>query len=62
MQNLIKLINDLEPELIEIVTEVISKEREYSDYLRPRGVKEEIMGIIEKYACSSLENTEKEGN
>ena len=49
-EKLIELINKLDPELQMIVAEVIEKEREFLDMLRPRGVKEEIRDIIDKYA------------
>lgn len=47
---LIELIKKLDPELQMVVAEVIEKEREYLDMLKPRGVKEEIRDIIDKYA------------
>ena len=47
---LIELINKLDPELQMIVAEVVEKEREYLDMLKPRGVKQDIKDIIDKYA------------
>ena len=49
-EKLLEIIKKLDPTIKEIVAEVIEKEREYLDYLRPRGVKEEIRDIIEKYS------------
>lgn len=51
---LIELIKDLDPELQAIVAEVIEKEREYLDMLKPRGVKNDIRDIIDKYARYGL--------
>lgn len=48
-ENLIQLIKNLDPEIQVIVAEVIEKEREYLDMLKPRGVKEDIRDIIDKY-------------
>lgn len=53
-EKLLELIKQIDPTLQEIVIEVIEKEREYIDYLKPRGVKEEIRDIIDKYAKSEL--------
>lgn len=49
-EKLIELIKNLDPELQMVVAEVIEKEREYLDMLKPRGVKEDIRDIIDKYA------------
>jgi len=53
-EKLLELIKQIDPTLQEIVIEVIEKEREYIDYLRPRGIKEEIRDIIDKYAKAEL--------
>jgi hypothetical protein len=49
-EKLIELIRQLDPDMQELVTEVIEKERDYIDLLRPRGVKEDIRDIIDKHA------------
>ncbi len=51
---LLDLLSSLEPDLKMIVAEVIEKEREYLDMLKPRGIKEEIRDIIDKYARHGL--------
>jgi hypothetical protein len=51
---LMELITRLDPELKMIVAEVIEKEREYLDMLKPRGVKQDIKDIIDKYARYGL--------
>jgi cell division protein FtsB len=53
-EKLIELIKQLDPELQVLVAEVIEKEREYLDYLRPRGVVEEIRDLVDKYAKEDL--------
>lgn len=55
---LLKLIQRLDPELQQLVAEVIEKEREYIDYLKPRGVKEDIRDLIDKYAKYGLGNND----
>lgn len=45
-----ELIRQLDPEIQELVGEVIMLEREYLDLLKPRGVKEDIRDVIDKYA------------
>ena len=52
--NLLGLIRQLDPELQEIVTEVIMLERESLDMLKPRGVKEKIRDVVDKYARLGL--------
>jgi hypothetical protein len=49
-EKLFELIKNLEPDLRELVVEVIEKEREYIDYLKPKGIKEDIRELIDKYA------------
>jgi hypothetical protein len=51
---LMELIKNLDPELQMIVAEVIEKEREYLDMLKPRGVKQDIKEIIDRYARHGL--------
>jgi uncharacterized protein YaaR (DUF327 family) len=53
-EKLLELIKQLDPELRELVAEVIEKEREYLDYLKPRGVVEEIRDLIDRYAKDDL--------
>lgn len=49
-EKLLPLIRKLSPDLQELVAEVIEKEREYIDLLKPRGVKEDIRDLIDKHA------------
>jgi hypothetical protein len=49
-EKLLALIKQLDPDLHELVAEVIEKEREYIDLQKPRGVKEDIRDLIEKHA------------
>lgn len=49
-ERLVELIGELDPEIQELVAEVILLEREYLDMLRPRGVKEKIRDAIDKHA------------
>jgi uncharacterized protein YaaR (DUF327 family) len=49
-EKLLELIKQLDPDLQELVAEVIEKEREYIDLLKPRGVKEDIRDLIDKHA------------
>lgn len=49
-EKLFELIKQLDPDLQELVAEVIEKEREYIDLIKPRGVKEDIRDIIDKHA------------
>lgn len=49
-EKLIELIKQLDPDLQEIVIEVIEKERDYLDYQKPKGIKDEIRDIIDRYA------------
>jgi cell division protein FtsB len=53
-EKLLVLIKKLEPELQEVVAEVIEKEREYLDFLKPRGVVEEIRDLIDRHAKEDL--------
>ncbi len=53
-EKLIELIKQLDPELQGLVAEVIEKEREYLDYLKPRGVVEDIRELIDRYAKEDL--------
>ena len=53
-KKLLELIKQLDPELQGLVAEVIEKEREYLDYLKPRGVVEEIKDLIDRYAKDDL--------
>ncbi len=49
-ERLVKLIAQFEPEVQAVVAEVIAKEREYLDMLKPRGVKEDIERVIDRIA------------
>jgi len=53
-EKLLELIKQLDPELQELVAEVIEKEREFLDYLKPRGVVEEIRDLIDRHAKDDL--------
>lgn len=53
-ERLLKLIRQLDPEIQELVAEVIILEREHLDMLKPRGVKEKIRDAIDKYAKHGL--------
>ena len=48
-EKLLELIKQLDPELQLVVAEVIEKEREYMDMLKPKGIKEDIRDIIDKH-------------
>lgn len=48
-ERLLELIKQLDPDLQELVAEVIEKEREYIDFLKPKGVKDDIRGLIDKH-------------
>ena len=48
-EKLLELIKQLDPDLQELVAEVIEKEREYIDFLKPKGVKDDIRGLIDKH-------------
>lgn len=47
---LLELMKSLDPDVRGLVIEVIEKEKEYIDYLKPKGIKEEIRDLIDKYA------------
>ncbi len=49
-EKLVELIAQFDPEVQEVVAEVIAKEREYLDLLKPRGVKEDIEHTIDRVA------------
>jgi hypothetical protein len=49
-EKLLELIRQLDPDMQELVIEVIEKERDYIDLLKPRGVKEDIRDLIDKHA------------
>jgi hypothetical protein len=49
-EKLVELIMQFEPEVREVVAEVVAKEREYLDLLKPRGVKEDIEHTIDRVA------------
>lgn len=49
-EKLIKLIKQLDPDIQELVAEAIEKERDYLDYLKPRGLVEELRDLVDKYA------------
>ena len=53
-EKLIELIKQLDPELQVLVAEVIEKEREYLDYLKPRGLVEEIRDLVDRHAKEDL--------
>ncbi len=53
-EKLIGLMGQFEPEVQAVVAEVIAKEREYLDMLKPRGVKEDIEHIIDRTARYGL--------
>lgn len=59
-EKLLILIRQLDPEIQAIVAEVIELERDYLDYLKPRGVKENIRDVIDKYAKYGLGEEERE--
>jgi len=48
------LIRKLDPDLQEVVAEVISLERENLDWQKPHGVKDKIRDIIDKHAKHKL--------
>lgn len=48
------LIKDLDPDIQELVAEVIRLEREHLDMKNPRGVVQDIRDEIDKYAQQSL--------
>ena len=54
-EKLVGLIQQFEPEVQAVVAEVIAKEREYLDMLRPRGIKEDIEHIIDRNARFGIE-------
>ncbi len=54
-EKLVGLIQQFEPEVQAVVAEVIAKEREYLDMLRPRGIREDIENIIDRNARSGIE-------
>ncbi len=58
-EKLIKLIRRLEPDIQELVAEAIEKERDYLDYLRPRGVAEELRDLVDKHAKFDVVETSK---
>lgn len=49
-EKLLELIKTLDPDIQELVAEVLEKEREYLDMLKPKGVKEEIRDLIDRHA------------
>lgn len=49
-EKLLELIRQLDPEIQELVAEVILLEREHLDMLKPHGIKEKIRDAIDKYA------------
>ena len=49
-EKLLTLIRQLDPEIQELVAEVIVLERDHLDMLKPRGIKEKIRDAIDKYA------------
>ncbi len=53
-EKLVGLIGQFEPEVQAVVAEVIAKEREYLDMLKPRGIKEDIEHIIDRTARHGL--------
>ena len=53
-ERLAGLIHQLDPEIQELVAEVIILERDHLDMLKPRGVKEKIRDAIDKYAKHGL--------
>ena len=55
-----ELILQLDPELQELVAEVIIKEREYLDMMKPRGIKEEIRDAIDRIAKYGLGKDRKD--
>ena len=58
-EKLLELIKELDPDLQELVAEVIEKERDYIELLKPRGVKEDIRDLIDKHARFSARNGDK---
>ena len=47
-EKLVMLINQFEPEVQAVVAEVIAKERERLDMLRPHGIMDDIEDIIDR--------------
>jgi len=58
-ERLMELIRQLDPEIQELVAEVIILERDHLDMLKPRGVKEKIRDAIDKYAKYGLGKDEE---
>lgn len=56
-----EMIATLEPEIQELVTEVLSVERRFMDMKTPVGVKQEIKALLERqFKASALRNEESE--
>ena len=53
-EKLLKLIKQLDPEVQELVAEVIVLEREHLDMLKPHGIMEKIRDAIDKHARYSM--------
>lgn len=49
-ENLAQLIGKFEPEVQTVVAEVISKERERLDMLKPHGIMDDIEDIVDRVA------------
>lgn len=58
-EKLLELIKQLDPEIQDLVAEVITLEREHLDMKKPRGVKEKIRDQIDKYARYGLGDHEE---
>jgi hypothetical protein len=54
-EKLVELIGQFEPEVQVVVAEVIAKERERLDMLKPHGIKEDIEHIIDRVARYGLD-------
>lgn len=54
-----EMIETLDPEIRDLVTEVISVERKYMDMKQPVGVKQEIKTVLEKYVKTNAMQKEE---
>lgn len=58
-ENLAQLIVKFEPEVQTIVAEVIAKERERLDMLKPRGIMDDIEHIIDRVAQHGVDGSSR---
>lgn len=49
-EQLVTLIKQFDPEVQAVVAEVIAKEREHLDMLKPRGIMDDIEDVIDRVA------------